>query len=104
MWTVSFNKTILLPPSMATDAMADVVAMKSQRWAQKGVTFEAVLKGQLVLVPEGERLEQIAADHTAAIKGRMFFGVPDDFETIVSRLRKAQDKINAGINRDNPSQ
>jgi hypothetical protein len=44
---------------------------------------------------EGERLNQVAADHKAAIKGRMFFGVPNDFETIVSRLREAQDKINA---------
>lgn len=81
----------------ATDAMTDVVAMKSQRWAQKGVTFEEVLEGRLVLVPEGERLEQIAADHQAAIDGRMFFGVPDDFGAIVSRLREAQDRINSGI-------
>ena len=84
------------------DAMADVVAMKSQRWAQKGVSFEAVLEGKLVLVPEDDRLDHIAADHTAAIKGRMFFGVPDDFETIIFRLREAQDKINAGINSDSP--
>jgi hypothetical protein len=87
-------------PLDAMEAMADVVAMKSQRWAQKGVAFEAVLKGQLVLVPERDRLDQIAADHKEAIEGRMFFGVPDDFETIVSRLRKAQDKINAGIHID----
>ena len=84
----------------ATDAMTDVVTMKSQRWAQKGVTFEEALEGRLVLVPEGERLDQIAADHSAAVEGRMFFGVPDDFETIVSRLREAQDRINACIRRD----
>ena len=93
-----------IDPLDATDAMADVVAMKSQRWPQKGVSFEAVLKGQLVLVPDADRLDKIAADHSAAIDGRMFFGVPDNFETIVSRLREAQDKINAGINRDNPRQ
>ena len=56
----------------ANDAMTDVVTMKSQRWAQQGVIFEKVLEGQLVLVPEWERLNQIAADHKAAIKGRMF--------------------------------
>lgn len=84
----------------ATEAMTDVVTMKSQRWAQKGVTFEEVLEGRLILVPEGERLDQIAEDHNAAIEGRMFFGVPDDFETIISRLREAQDSINAGISRD----
>jgi hypothetical protein len=93
-----------IDPLDATDAMADVVAIKSQRWPQKGVSFEAVLKGQLVLVPDADRLDKIAADHSAAIDGRMFFGVPDNFETIVSRLREAQDKINAGINRDNPRQ
>jgi hypothetical protein len=85
-----------------TDAMTDVVTMKSQRWAQKGVIFEEVLEGRLVLVPEGERLNQIAADHKAAIEGRMFFGVPDDFETIISRLREAQDTINASINSTHP--
>ena len=47
--------------------MTDVVTMKSQRWAQKGVTFEKVL--------EGERLEQIAADHQAAIEGRINAGI-----------------------------
>jgi hypothetical protein len=51
-------------------------------------------------VPEGKRLNQIAADHKAAIEGRMFFGVPDDFEPIISRLREAQDTVNAGISRD----
>ena len=68
----------------------------------KGVSFEAVLEGKMVLIPEDDRLEQIAADHTAAIEGRMFFGVPDDFGTIISRLREAQDKINAGITPENP--
>jgi hypothetical protein len=52
--------------------MADVVAMKSQRWAQKDVTFEEALKGQLALVPERDRLDHIAADHKEAIEGRMF--------------------------------
>lgn len=91
-----------IDPLDAMDAMTDVVAMKSQRWAQKGVTFEDVLKGQLVLIPEDDRLKQIAADHNAAIEGRMFFGVPDDFEAIASRLREAQDKINADINSSFP--
>ncbi len=91
-------------PLDETVAMTDVVAMKGQRWAQKGVDFEEVLDGQLVLVPEGERLNQIATDHSDAIEGRMFFGVPDDFETIISRLREAQKKINAGINRNKADQ
>ncbi|OHY82025.1 nucleotidyl transferase AbiEii/AbiGii toxin family protein [Marinobacter sp. AC-23] len=84
-------------PLDETVAMKDVVAMKGQRWAQRGVSFEEVLDGRLILVPEGERLNQIAADHSDAIEGRMFFGVPDDFETIVSRLRESQDWINTGI-------
>lgn len=91
-------------PLDATDAMVDVVTMKSQRWPQKGVIFEAVLEGRLVLVPEGERLDQIAADHAAAIEGRMFFGIPDDFETIISRLIEAQEKINAGIKKNTAGQ
>ncbi|WP_417516133.1 nucleotidyl transferase AbiEii/AbiGii toxin family protein [Marinobacter sp.] len=76
----------------ATDAMTDVVTMKSQRWAQKGFTFEKVLEGRLVLVLEGERLEQIAADHQAAIEGRMFLV----FRMILGRLFQGFGKLRAG--------
>lgn len=94
------QKDDFIAPLDAMEAMADVVTMKSQRWPQKGVTFEAVLEGKLVLVPEDDRLNQIADDHMTAIEGRMFFGVPDDFDTIISRLRGAQDDVNSGISRN----
>jgi hypothetical protein len=66
--------------------MVGVMAIKVQQWVQKGVTFKAAHEGRSVFVSEGERLDKIAADHTAAIERRMFFSVLDDFDTVISRL------------------
>lgn len=82
--------------SRANQARNDVVEMKKQRWAEKGVDYELVLQGGLKLVPDAKRLVDIAADHKAAILGRMFFNhrMPDDFDKIVGRILRAQDSIN----------
>ncbi|MEX0624211.1 nucleotidyl transferase AbiEii/AbiGii toxin family protein [Saccharospirillum sp.] len=82
----------------ANQARNDVVEMKKQRWAEKGVDYELALQGELKLVPDAERLAGIAADHKAAIQGRMFFvrRQPDDFNKIVERISLAQDAINEG--------
>lgn len=81
---------------LAEKAKNDVVEMKKQRWPEKGVDYELVLKGQLKLVPDADRLSEIEKDHRDAIQGRMFFihRQPESFDKIVDRLSRAQDTIN----------
>lgn len=83
-------------PVSVEQARNDVVEMKKQRWAEKGVDYELVLQGRLKLIPDSDRLVGIAADHKDAINGRMFFTKkqPDSFDEIISRLSKAQNNIN----------
>lgn len=80
-------------------AMNDVVEMKKQRWPEKGVDYEAALRGEIKLIPSAERLVGIAFDHEAAIKGRMFYihRQPDSFDKIIDRISLAQGNINKAI-------
>ena len=81
-------------PLTSAQAMSDVVEMKRQRWAQKGVNYEAIFNGKLQLIPAKDRLDTIAADHHKAIDGGMFFSTPDDFDSIIKRLKTVQSSIN----------
>jgi hypothetical protein len=83
-------------PIVSQLAMNDVIQMKKMRWPEKGVDYELVSSGHLHLLPERERLENIAKDHQDAIEGRMFYSTkgPDSFEKITERISKAQDRIN----------
>lgn len=83
----------------ANQARDDVVEMKKQRWAEKGVDYELALQGELKLVPDAERLAGIAIDHKAAIQGRMFYihRQPDNFDKIIGRISRAQDVINKSV-------
>lgn len=83
-------------PIVSQLAMNHVIQMKKMRWPEKGVDYELVSTGYLQLLPERERLENIAKDHQSAIEGRMFYSTkePDNFEKITERINKAQDKIN----------
>ncbi|MFC6674019.1 nucleotidyl transferase AbiEii/AbiGii toxin family protein [Marinobacterium aestuariivivens] len=78
-------------------AMKDVVEMKRLRYSQRGVDYEAVLRGGLQLIPDDARLATIREDHQAAVEGGMFFAEPDPFETIIERLRTSQDTINEAL-------
>ena len=82
-------------PLTTQKAMRDVVEMKKQRWAQSGVNYDEVPKGQLRLIPEPERLKTIAKDHQDSVNGRMFFTRPDDFSDIIERLTNVESSINA---------
>lgn len=77
-------------------ARNDVVEMKKQRWPEKGVDYELVLKGQLKLIPSTQRLKEITTDHKDAIQGRMFYinHQPDSFDQIIRRLSLIQDNLN----------
>lgn len=79
-------------------ARNDVIEMKKHRWASNGVDYEAILTGELLLIPDNKRLKNIARDHEKAIKGGMFFLAPDSFATIVQRLKLTQDQINQQFN------
>lgn len=81
-------------PFATAQAMRDVVEMKRLRWAQSGVDYEAVLRGELQLVPEGNRLARVAEDHRQAMQGGMFFTKPDGFVSITDRLKTVQNQIN----------
>lgn len=81
-------------PLSSEQAMRDVVEMKRQRWAEKGVDYEAVLRGEIQLIPDAERLAGIAKDHQAAIQGGMFYEQPDAFDDIAERISQAQSLIN----------
>ncbi len=81
-------------PLNSDDAMKAVIDMKKNRWASPGVNYDAILSGELLLIPEGERLEDIIKDHKNSITGGMFFSPPDNFMNIVKRLKTIQDEIN----------
>ena len=81
-------------PSNSDTARNDVIEMKKLRWASPGVDYETILTGDLLLIPDEERLLDIAKDHENAIKGGMFFTTPDSFSVILKRLKLVQDKIN----------
>lgn len=84
-------------PLSTEQAMKDVVNMKKQRWPEKGVDYEAVLRGELQLVPEKNRLAAIATDHQEAIDGGMFFKIPDNFDNIIQRLIDLQIHFNKQV-------
>lgn len=78
----------------SSEAMQAVVEMKKHRWPVPGVDYEAILSGKLLVVPQGARLEAIAADHKAAVTGQMFFTPPDSFEHIIQQLADFQLRFN----------
>ncbi|MFC4701517.1 nucleotidyl transferase AbiEii/AbiGii toxin family protein [Glaciecola siphonariae] len=87
-------KTGFADPFTSNVARNDVVEMKKHRWASSGVDYEAVLVGELLLIPNEERLKNIEKDHEDAVKGGMFFTETDSFAEILGRLKKNQDRIN----------
>lgn len=80
------------------EALQDVVAMKSARWATRGVSFEDILSGGLILIPSAAQLEDIKKDYDQSVAGRMFFREPDSFSDIIARLAEQQDLINSFLN------
>ena len=81
-------------PLNSNTARNDVIEMKKHRWASHGVNYESILAGELLLIPDEERLLDIAKDHENAIKGGMFFTTPDPFIVILDRLKRTQNQIN----------
>ena len=86
----------IVDPLVNTQARLDVVEMKKQSWSEKGVDYEAALRGELKLLLDADRLAEIAKDHESSIKGRMFFvgRQPDRFDQIIDRLLSEQERIN----------
>jgi hypothetical protein len=84
-------------PLNSNEAMMAVIDMKKNRWPSAGVNYEAILQGQLLIIPESERLQLIKVDHKAAVSGKMFFDEPDSFEQIIERLSSFQSVFNKHI-------
>ncbi|KGJ90459.1 hypothetical protein ND16A_1855 [Thalassotalea sp. ND16A] len=84
-------------PLNSDEAMQAVIEMKKYRWASPGVDCEAILQGQISLIPEAQRLESITKDHEEAVSGGMFFTKPGPFEAIAERLNTTQKEINDSI-------
>ncbi|KFZ28015.1 nucleotidyltransferase [Pseudidiomarina atlantica] len=82
----------------SAEALENVVAMKSARWATRGVSFEDILSGELVLIPPDGLLKEIKRDYDQSVSGGMFFSAPDSFADIIERLAKQQDLINSFLN------
>lgn len=78
----------------STEALENVVAMKSARWATRGVSFEDILSGELVLIPHDQLLDDIKRDYDQSVSGGMFFSAPDSFADIIERLAEQQGLIN----------
>jgi len=87
----------IVDPLSSLEAMADVIEMKKQRWSEVGVDYESVLRGDIRLVPDAERLTSITKDHQAAVKGGMFYSPPDKFDVIIDRILVAQEQINQSL-------
>ncbi|MCL1128048.1 nucleotidyl transferase AbiEii/AbiGii toxin family protein [Shewanella surugensis] len=51
----------------------NVIEMKKHRWASPGVNYEEIIAGNILLIPDEQRVVDIAKDHENAIKGGMFF-------------------------------
>ena len=85
-------------PLTSNTAMSDVIEMKKHRWSEKGVDYEQILTGGLVLIPSDERLTAIAQDHQDAIQGQMFFKQADSFDQIIQRLTVVQGSFNQSRN------
>jgi len=83
----------------SAEALENVVAIKSARWSTKGVSFEDILSGELVLIPPNGLLKEIKKDYYRSVSGGMFFSAPDDFADIVTRLAKQQEQINDYLKR-----
>ncbi len=78
----------------SAEALENVVAMKSARWATRGVSFEDILSGELVLIPPDGLLKDIKKDYDQSVSGGMFFSTPDSFTDIIERLNEQQRLIN----------
>ena len=54
------------------EALENVVRMKSARWATRGVSFEDILDGGLVLTPAEKLLSELEKDFEQSVSGNMF--------------------------------
>lgn len=77
-----------------TEAMDDVIELKSMRFSYPGVSYQAAGTGGLRLVPEHERFDALLKDHEASIEGKFFYTNPDSFQAIADRLNAFALKFN----------
>lgn len=75
--------------------LADVVKHKKVFFNTATANYDACLTGELRLVPAEPMLSQLRSDFDRMLSGGMFYGERPAFETIISRLLRLQNDINA---------
>lgn len=73
-----------------SEAMEDVVKMKSARWPMKGVNYESILSGEIQLIPNKGDLAGIKNDYDDSVKGNLFYGDTESFDKILSRISEVE--------------
>ncbi|MDI4650576.1 MULTISPECIES: nucleotidyl transferase AbiEii/AbiGii toxin family protein [Pseudoalteromonas] len=87
----------IVDPLRNHQAIYDVVEMKSARWGVKGVDFSLASTGKLRLIPDEPLRTAIAQDYAEMVEGGMYFSKPDEFSTILDRLRSTEKMINESL-------
>jgi hypothetical protein len=59
------------------------------------IDYLTAINGGLVLVPEGEAFELLAADYAKMVEGRLFLSDPEPIELIIERCVDIQNRANA---------
>jgi hypothetical protein len=59
------------------------------------IDYAAAVRGQLQLVPEGDRLATLAEDYARMADDRLLFESPPTFESIIERCQDIQQRANA---------
>jgi hypothetical protein len=75
--------------------LQDVVKHKNIFFRASYSNYEACLSGGLLLIPKADLLEALRVDYEKMISGGMFDGEPPTFDSIIARLAKLENEINA---------
>ena len=59
------------------------------------IDYTAAVRGQLQLVPEGDRLATLADDYARMVDDRLLFETPPTFESVIERCQDIQQRANA---------
>jgi hypothetical protein len=63
--------------------------------AETYIDYAAAVRGQLQLVPAGDRLATLADDYARMVDDRLLFEPPPTFESVIERCQNIQQRANA---------
>jgi hypothetical protein len=88
--------------ALAERSLADRVArhknifFREKDGAGAYIDYAAAVRGQLQLVPEGDRLVTLADDYARMVDDRLLFETPPTFESVIEHCQDIQQRANAG--------